>query len=100
MISRLCGRFLFGALMLADSCKSGSCKYTGRDRYPITTEDDRELHYWQKDHVRLYGLDYPSKLEAAGFRVQRVDMAAEVGAELCERYRLGDADKVYRCERL
>jgi SAM-dependent methyltransferase len=65
----------------------------------ITNEDDRELHYWQKDHVRLYGLDYPVKLAAVGFNVQRIDMAEEVGSELRERYRLGDADKVYRCDK-
>ena len=28
----------------------------------ITSLEDREKHYWQKDHVRLYGLDYPNKL--------------------------------------
>ncbi len=35
----------------------------------ITSEKDRETHYWQKDHLRLYGKDYPKKLEKAGFKI-------------------------------
>ncbi len=65
----------------------------------ITTEQDRAKHYWQKDHVRLYGLDYPSKLEAIGFKAQRIDMADEVGDALRDRYRLGFGDRVYRAEK-
>ena len=35
----------------------------------ITEPKDREVHFWQKDHVRLYGLDYPNKLEKVGFNI-------------------------------
>lgn len=66
----------------------------------ITSEEDRVKHYWQKDHVRLFGLDYPSKLEAVGFKAQRIDVSEEVGLELKDRYRLGDCDKVYRVDKL
>ena len=66
----------------------------------ITSEEDRVKYYWQKDHVRLFGLDYPSKLEAVGYKVQRIDVAAEVGEALKNRYRLGDCDKVYRVDKL
>lgn len=65
----------------------------------ITSEEDRVKHYWQKDHVRLFGLDYPAKLESVGFKAQRIDMASEVGEELRERYRLGHGDKVYRVDK-
>ncbi len=65
----------------------------------ITSEEDRAKHYWQKDHVRLYGLDYPQKLEAVGFKATRIDMAEEVGEELRDRYRLGYGDKVYRVDK-
>lgn len=66
----------------------------------ITSEEDRVKHYWQKDHVRLFGLDYPAKLEAVGFNAQRIDVAAEVGEELKDRYRLGPSDKVYRVDKV
>ncbi|MBI1288346.1 MAG: methyltransferase domain-containing protein [Flavobacteriales bacterium] len=65
----------------------------------ITSEEDRVKYYWQKDHVRLYGMDYPSKLEVVGFNAQRIDMAEEVGDELRDRYRLGYGDKVYRVDK-
>ena len=35
----------------------------------ITNPKDRELHFWQKDHLRLYGKDYPKRLEEGGFKV-------------------------------
>jgi SAM-dependent methyltransferase len=35
----------------------------------ITSPEEREKHFWQKDHVRLFGRDYPQWLEKAGFTV-------------------------------
>lgn len=40
----------------------------------ITSKKDREKHFWQKDHLRLYGLDYPKKLEQAGFVVETINL--------------------------
>ena len=40
----------------------------------ITTPEEREKHFWQKDHVRLFGKDYPKYLEKAGFKVIEFDM--------------------------
>src|SRR5690554_7554155 len=37
----------------------------------ITSPEEREKHFWQKDHVRLFGLDYPEWLKRAGFEVDR-----------------------------
>lgn len=36
----------------------------------IVTELDRLMNYGQDDHLRLYGTDYPKRLEKAGFTVQ------------------------------
>ena len=65
----------------------------------ITSEEDRVKHYWQKDHVRLFGLDYLSKLESVGFEAQRIDVAMEVGEAMNDYYRLGAGDKVYRVDK-
>lgn len=46
----------------------------------ISTADERERHYGQADHVRLYGRDYPDRLRGAGFEV-----------ETFEWWRAGDA---------
>ncbi|MBN1326332.1 MAG: class I SAM-dependent methyltransferase, partial [Candidatus Cloacimonetes bacterium] len=35
----------------------------------ITDPLEREKLFWDKEHVRLYGLDYPKRLEQAGFKV-------------------------------
>ncbi len=36
----------------------------------ITSPEDREQIFGQKDHVRIYGKDYTEKLRQAGFKVQ------------------------------
>jgi len=36
----------------------------------ISSDADREENYGQRDHVRLYGRDYPDRLRAAGFTVK------------------------------
>jgi SAM-dependent methyltransferase len=48
------------------------------DAWPDTYEDPsivapaaREQHFGQYDHVRRYGSDYPERIAAAGFRVER-----------------------------
>ncbi len=63
----------------------------------ITSPEEREKHFWQKDHVRLFGLDYPKKLEAAGFRVENVRLQDEIGPEMVERYRIQKNENLYVC---
>ncbi len=48
----------------------------------VTDEDpsvisaaDRESRFGQKDHVRMYGDDFPDRLRRAGFRVQHIQAA-------------------------
>ena len=61
----------------------------------ITTPEEREKHFWQYDHVRLYGTNYPKRLEEAGFEVDIVDFKDEIGPELVERYRLQKNELLY-----
>lgn len=65
----------------------------------ITSPEDREKHFWQKDHLRLYGKDYPKKLEAAGFTVVQENMASEMPTDLAERYRIQTSEIIYRVEK-
>lgn len=65
----------------------------------ITSEADREKHFWQKDHVRLFGMDYPDKLSVAGFKVENNKMAAEVPTELADRYRLQKEEILFVCRK-
>lgn len=54
----------------------------------ITSPEDREKYYWQKDHVRLFGLDYPKWLEKSGFKVEEYKISDVLSDDLIERYRL------------
>lgn len=40
----------------------------------ITDENERERRFGQKDHLRLYGQDYVSRLESCGFTVHRLNI--------------------------
>ncbi len=61
----------------------------------ITTPEDREEHFWQKDHVRLFGRDYPQWLEKAGFNVEQFDPKANFHDELITKYRLMKDEILY-----
>jgi 2-polyprenyl-3-methyl-5-hydroxy-6-metoxy-1,4-benzoquinol methylase len=37
--------------------------------FTITSPEARTKAFWQHNHVRLYGRDFPNKLENAGFKV-------------------------------
>jgi hypothetical protein len=39
----------------------------------ITAPEEREKHFGQWDHLRLYGRDYPQRLMQAGFKVECID---------------------------
>lgn len=41
------------------------------ERDDIVTPQEREIYYGQEDHVRLYGYDFPERMEEYGFEVQR-----------------------------
>ncbi len=63
--------------------------------WSITSPEDREKHFWQYDHVRLYGLNYPRRLEEAGFKVDIVDFSKELPTEVFERYRIPKSELLY-----
>lgn len=65
----------------------------------ITSPEEREIHFWQKDHVRLFGLDYKDKLAAAGFKVTVDDFVNTIGSELVDRYRLPVGEMIYLCRK-
>ncbi len=55
----------------------------------VTDPAERERLYWQRDHVRLYGLDYADRFREAGFEVEEIDLRALFGEERYERCALG-----------
>lgn len=61
----------------------------------ITSPEEREKHFWQKDHVRLFGRDYPDWLRKAGFTVEEFDKDTYYSKDVQERYRLGENEMLY-----
>lgn len=66
---------------------------------PTTIEDpsiadpkERERVYGQFDHLRLYGQDYGDRLKAAGFRVERLQLAQR---KEFERYGLNPSEDLF-----
>lgn len=63
--------------------------------WSITSPEEREKHFWQKDHVRLFGNDYPQWLEKAGFTVEVGFKNQPIAVALEERYRLPKGEKLF-----
>lgn len=61
----------------------------------IVTPEDREREYWQKDHLRLFGRDYPDWLMRAGFQVEEFHTSKEFSTEEINRFRLSKSEILY-----
>jgi ubiquinone/menaquinone biosynthesis C-methylase UbiE len=60
---------------------------------------EREKHFWQHDHVRLYGRDYGKRLAKAGFIVDENDYIKAIGDDLAHRYALPFGEILYICRK-
>lgn len=65
----------------------------------VTDPVERERLFGQSDHVRMYGRDYPQRLADAGFDVQAVPYAKQLGPDVLRTYGLDEAENVYRCSK-
>lgn len=65
----------------------------------VTDPTERERLFGQWDHVRVYGRDYPQRLADAGFDVQAVPYATQLGPDVVRACGLNEDEKVYRCRR-
>ncbi len=61
----------------------------------ITDPKQREKHFGQYDHVRLYGKDYGKRLAQSGLNVDANNFVNEIDAYLAERYRLDKTELLY-----
>jgi SAM-dependent methyltransferase len=63
----------------------------------ITAPDERRRAFLQHDHVRLYAPDIADRLRAAGFAVEVVDTAGELGPDGAARHGLLASDLIFLC---
>ncbi len=61
----------------------------------ITCPEEREKHFWQKDHLRLFGKDYPNWLEKAGFEVEQFPVTDLFNSDEIDQYRLQKSEILY-----
>lgn len=66
----------------------------------ITDPKEREKHYWQDDHLRLFGRDYGKRLEKAGFKVTEDRFVMnELTPEEVKRFALPANEVIYFCQK-
>ena len=63
----------------------------------VTSPAERERVFGQRDHVRIFGRDYPGWLARAGFRVEVDGFVRERGPEWIALHGLDAGEDVYRC---
>jgi SAM-dependent methyltransferase len=61
----------------------------------ITDPRQREIHFGQDDHLRMYGRDYDKRLEKGGFEVELYDVWAKPEADNIARYMFMDKELLY-----
>lgn len=65
----------------------------------VRSPEARRRLYGQADHVRRYGRDFDDRVRAAGFSLDPVDYAAELGPEAVERHALRTGEPIPYCAR-
>jgi SAM-dependent methyltransferase len=65
----------------------------------VTSPVERERLFGQFDHLRCYGPDFRSRLEANGFQVGVVPTTDLAGADEVERFGLSQSDEIFLCQK-
>jgi hypothetical protein len=65
----------------------------------ITDPKEREIHFLQDDHLRIYGRDYGTQLENSGFKVEQVNLIEKLGLEESKRMALPLEEIIYVCRK-
>lgn len=75
-------------------------KATTYEDASITDPREREKHFWQNDHLRLFGRDYAQELEKGGFAVKEDRFVMDdLTKEEVERFALPKRELIYFCQK-
>jgi ubiquinone/menaquinone biosynthesis C-methylase UbiE len=66
----------------------------------VTSPEERERLFNQRDHIRVYGLDYANRLEEAGFMVHVEPYLKGVEKEKLEKFSLSVNEDIYLCKKI
>ncbi len=65
----------------------------------ITDPKEREIHFLQDDHLRIYGRDFGKQLEKSGFTVVPVNIIEKLGTTESNRMSLPLEEIIYMCKK-
>lgn len=65
----------------------------------VITPEDRAKAYWQHDHVRLYGKDFPLRLQSEGFDAEADNFANTFTREEAFHFGFRRFEKIYFCRK-
>lgn len=65
----------------------------------IVSEEDRDKYYGQKDHVRLYGIDYKERFECYGLEIETFSPRDYLLPDSIEQYGLISGDILLKCSK-
>jgi len=68
--------------------------------FSITSPEERERYFGQKDHVRIYGKDYRKRLEDVGFKVNLYDIKNDLSIQDIKKYGFNESEILYVCRKL
>ena len=58
------------------------------ENYKITSSKDRNKHFGQYDHLRIYGMDFFDRLSMVGFEMEKIDLTSEMNKNEILKYGL------------
>ena len=61
----------------------------------ITTPEQREKEFGQHDHVRIYGMDYPEKIQSVGFDVETYSFREDKGVKRAKKFGVLEDEKLF-----
>ena len=67
--------------------------------FSITEPEERQQHFGQFDHVRVYGQDYGDRLTSVGFKVNVDEFVQKFSPEERFRYGLQMDEDIYLCRK-
>jgi len=77
---------------------SKKAKETFED-FSITSSEERERYFGQKDHVRIYGKDYKNRLESIGFKLELYDIKNDLSIQDIKKFGLNEEEILYICKK-
>ena len=66
--------------------------------FSITTKIEREKHFGQNDHVRVYGTDYFERLSAGGLKVDPIETERYLTDEEIHKFGVIREEKIFYCQ--